>query len=274
MTFSKKCYIIGSMGIGRPRKPWLMTFDEVRRRYEGGQSVESLAKACRLGGYGPITAALRAAGVQVRKPGGPRGPRPGYQSNREIRTCKGASCSNTFEAHPSQNKRYCSPECRYTSPELISLLATNIKNPHILSSIDEQRKTAVCAVCGPIDIRERVERRKYNGAHRTWRCRGAERARVWARQYGVDAATIKGMWETQGRRCAICRTPLDLKFVVDHCHETGCVRGLLCSNCNTGLGLFADSPERLRAALDYLGQGVPAGPGRRPQPRYSDQPEG
>ena len=240
------------MGIGRPRKPWLITFDEVRRRYEEGESAESLAEACGFVSYGPITAALRASGVQVRKPGGPKGPRPGYQPNLEKRVCKGSSCSNIFEVYPSSNKRYCSPECRYTSPELISLLATNIKNRHVLSSIDEKGKTAICAVCGPIDIRERTERRKYNDAHRTWRCRGAERARVWARQYGVDAATIMGMWEGQGRRCAICRSKLGLKFVVDHCHKTGCVRGLLCSNCNTGLGLFGDSLERLHAALNYL----------------------
>jgi hypothetical protein len=272
---SKMCYDL-IMGTGRPRKPWLIAFEEVRRRYEAGESVESLATACGLGGYGPITAALRAAGVRVRKPGGPKGPRPGHQSNKEVRTCKGLSCSNTFPAYPSSNKRYCSPECRYTSPELIKLLETNIKNRHILSSIDEQTRTAICNVCGPIDIRERGERRKYNGAHRTWRCRGAERARVWARQYGVDAATIMGMWEAQGRRCAICRTALGLKFAVDHCHETGRVRGLLCSTCNIGLGLFADNPERLRTAVGYLETADPLalGPGRSRGTVTSQKDEG
>lgn len=70
------------------------------------------------------------------------------------------------------------------------------------------------------------------------------------------------MHAAQGGRCAICRTPVAnileydgdarLSTHVDHCHTTGAVRGILCRDCNTGLGGFRDDPERLRAAMAYL----------------------
>lgn len=43
---------------------------------------------------------------------------------------------------------------------------------------------------------------------------------------------------------------------VDHCHKTNATRGLLCGACNTGLGLFNDSPELLRASIQYLEEGL------------------
>ena len=42
------------------------------------------------------------------------------------------------------------------------------------------------------------------------------------------------------------------RLTVDHNHETNTIRGLLCSNCNTGLGMFSDNPELLIAAAEYL----------------------
>jgi hypothetical protein len=45
------------------------------------------------------------------------------------------------------------------------------------------------------------------------------------------------------------------RFSIDHCHTTGVVRGLLCANCNNGLGRFKDNPEWLRNAARYLETG-------------------
>ncbi|MFJ6621096.1 endonuclease VII domain-containing protein [Kitasatospora sp. NPDC091335] len=236
--------------MGRPRTPWQISFDEVRRRYESGESAQSLATECGLETYKPVISALRGIGVRIRRPGSGR--RPIRESSKQSRVCKGIECDATFDAYPSSNKRFCSPKCRYSSPELADLLAANIRNRHCLTEIDEASRTALCSVCGPIDIRERIEQRKFASEKRSWRCRGAERARIWARKYGLDRAEIGALWESQGRRCAICRTAFASRFVVDHCHATGATRGLLCSNCNTALGLFADEAERLRAAASYL----------------------
>lgn len=65
--------------------------------------------------------------------------------------------------------------------------------------------------------------------------------------------------DSQGGKCPICAVPLDSKdarrAVVDHCHSTGKVRGVLCSSCNTSLGKFRDSVEILERAIQYLKDG-------------------
>lgn len=53
--------------------------------------------------------------------------------------------------------------------------------------------------------------------------------------------------------CAICgRKEISKRLAVDHCHKIGKIRGLLCKNCNTGLGLFNDNEKLLTKAIRYL----------------------
>lgn len=76
------------------------------------------------------------------------------------------------------------------------------------------------------------------------------------RKYGLSHWDIERMFEEQGKRCAICGC--DLTYAVkrekhvDHDHNSGAVRGILCRKCNTGVGMFCDNPASLRAAADYL----------------------
>lgn len=73
-------------------------------------------------------------------------------------------------------------------------------------------------------------------------------------EYGITPEEYQALSESQGHVCAICGNP-DLKYdnlAVDHCHDTGRVRGLLCRLCNTGLGALGDKPEGLKKALAYL----------------------
>ncbi|MET9382390.1 endonuclease VII domain-containing protein [Streptomyces sp. NPDC002928] len=76
--------------------------------------------------------------------------------------------------------------------------------------------------------------------------------REWARQYGLDVATVLAMLERQQGSCAFCGRNVAERFYIDHCHTTGMVRGILCSNCNTALGLFGEDVERMKAAIEYL----------------------
>jgi Recombination endonuclease VII len=74
------------------------------------------------------------------------------------------------------------------------------------------------------------------------------------RLFGITQEQYDEMLASQGGVCAICGN-LDpgRNLAVDHVHDdTKAVRGLLCSNCNSGLGFFGDSVERLFAAIQYL----------------------
>lgn len=74
------------------------------------------------------------------------------------------------------------------------------------------------------------------------------------KKYGITADDYDAISAEQNGVCAICK---DIcvsgnALAVDHCHETGKVRGLLCGHCNTGLGKFRDDIDLLKIAIDYL----------------------
>jgi hypothetical protein len=83
-----------------------------------------------------------------------------------------------------------------------------------------------------------------------------ERNRQLRSKYGITSAQYDTMLSAQNGGCAICGSTSPKsrfgKFHVDHCHSTGAVRGLLCSPCNTAIGLLGDKPEVAEAAASYL----------------------
>jgi hypothetical protein len=73
------------------------------------------------------------------------------------------------------------------------------------------------------------------------------------RKYGLTPETIYMMWMNQKRKCPVCKKKLEYEdIVVDHCHTSGKVRGLLHGLCNSGIGMLKDSVERLKNAIEYL----------------------
>lgn len=72
------------------------------------------------------------------------------------------------------------------------------------------------------------------------------------RKYGVSRLLYLEALQLQMGKCMICNTEAGMDLRVDHCHETGKFRGLLCNSCNNGLGRFKDNPEHLRRAARYL----------------------
>lgn len=89
-----------------------------------------------------------------------------------------------------------------------------------------------------------------------WGKRNPDKIRVYERNYRMKAlyGLLPGQYETmaaqQHNKCLICLR--EKKLVVDHDHETGKVRGLLCNLCNSGMGHLKDSIEHLQNAINYL----------------------
>lgn len=74
-------------------------------------------------------------------------------------------------------------------------------------------------------------------------------------KYGITLAEYDDILEAQDGGCAICgKTPKEegKRLAVDHNHETGQIRALLCAHCNTGLGGFRDNPQLLAKGIEYL----------------------
>ena len=98
------------------------------------------------------------------------------------------------------------------------------------------------------EIRERVKKQRAedNTMYRN----------QWLRQkYGITVDDYNAMYEKQLGMCQICgvhSSELSKPLHVDHCHETGLVRALLCTRCNAGIGQFLENTETMLSAIEYL----------------------
>lgn len=97
-------------------------------------------------------------------------------------------------------------------------------------------------------------REKYTEYTRNWRRNNQSKVHNKnLKKYGIDLRIYTEILESQNGCCAICYGQTTKRtFDVDHCHLTGKVRGLLCSNCNRGLGFLKDDPAVLSNASMYL----------------------
>lgn len=100
------------------------------------------------------------------------------------------------------------------------------------------------------------------------------------RNYKISYNKYEEMFTEQGGVCGICGSEgflmnpyARVKLVVDHCHDTGAVRGLLCHNCNRALGLLKDSQESLSNALQYLKGATTIPKGSTPKQVEAPSPE-
>jgi hypothetical protein len=125
-----------------------------------------------------------------------------------------------------------------------------------------ERRCVSCGVVKPIDSFHRNSA-KYDGRTNVCRpCRSEnerrsrnanpERRSALVKQwrYGITPEEQQALLDSQGGVCGICGC--DPPLVIDHCHNTNVVRGLLCNRCNVALGAMGDSVDGLLRALTYL----------------------
>lgn len=74
----------------------------------------------------------------------------------------------------------------------------------------------------------------------------------YQKTYGISRTEYDALVEDQRGLCASCGDPL-VRPHLDHCHDTGRVRGVLCHHCNVALGMLKDDPKRVQLLLEYIG---------------------
>ena len=89
-------------------------------------------------------------------------------------------------------------------------------------------------------------------APHTKHCKLCRRDYDWQYKYGISTEQYFDLWTKQEGKCKICGEETDEYLHVDHDKKTGEVRGLLCKQCNLGLGNFKDNPDYLKKAIKYL----------------------
>lgn len=148
--------------------------------------------------------------------------------------------------------KYCSKACRY---------ACSVGRARLPEEVKGARKRAANAAWWARNREaEAIKKRAYNAANRE-----AVSDRNRRAKYGVSGEETRAMLDAQSGGCAVCRATIHLVGAksspglahVDHDHEVGHVRGLLCRPCNLAVGLMKDSPSRLRAAAAYLDRAQP-----------------
>jgi hypothetical protein len=161
--------------------------------------------------------------------------------------------------------RRCSQTARIEKMAILPETANRIKR-QVEARGKEAEDTKACSVCSrllPLPAFSKAKGKRKGRCAECKECRKEYKSQTrehnrWVtlyRLYGMTKEQFETTLKSQQGRCKICGTDTPGQhgvFVVDHCHETGKVRGLLCSRCNTSIGQMDHDPGKLQSAVKYL----------------------
>jgi hypothetical protein len=204
-------------------------------------------------------------------------------NTRRCKTCKETKSESEFDRfvdkrvkEPKEKIRLHCRDC-FRGKRRKAQLRWNRKNRHKRAEIDRRsrRKHASRVAARKKKWRQenpekvRAEKRRHHEKHKD---KIQERLKVWReanpdydrerslwKNYGLTIEGYNAIFKSQGGRCAICLQKevsgkRSKRLAVDHCHETGRIRGLLCQRCNRALGLLKDDKNVLANAITYLSE--------------------
>ena len=137
--------------------------------------------------------------------------------------------------------------------------------------------TLICTRCKETKPSDSFYLNQLGKHRRSLECKSCQRSGSMKRRYGITLEQFDELVRCQNGGCRICGSrPPGVTLVVDHCHQTGAIRGILCGYCNTGLGFFKDNPDLCKAAENYLretscGEPIIYKPCELPAPKPSKQ---
>lgn len=170
-----------------------------------------------------------------------------------MKICEVEECSKLYYA-----KGRCSMHYHQVKTRICELDGCDRKhNAHGLCSMHERRLKLHGSTGTPPSILAQITNCTVDGCNKKHFAFGKCRSHysVWYR-YGITHEQFIEMLEKQNYLCKICLNKLDTEkrnaVHIDHCHETGVVRGVLCDHCNLGIGKLKDSIETLERAIQYI----------------------
>lgn len=180
-----------------------------------------------------------------------------FRPNRKAKTGHGKICLDCYESRLRRPRKPARP----LTPEQRASLRAYGTSPRGKAASRRSYRKLMDDPARREAYRERkrqwrIENKEaFNAYKREWRQKrdSLKNRDEWMRQrYGITLKEYDAMFAQQGNVCAICKLSDEKTMHIDHDHETGKVRGILCSQCNQGIGLLRENQSSIARAIQYL----------------------